>query len=80
MFQKGTWIFHGATLCSIDKLGSLFCPHNESKNKLLIFVNFTGFNQVQVSPSGHLRQMEGQAGNSDPIYNVCDSKTEKSAP
>ena len=34
----------------------------------------------EVSPSSYLGQTEGLAGNSKPIYEVCDSKSEKSAP
>ena len=32
------------------------------------------------SPSSYLGQTEGLAGNSKPISEVCDSKSEKSAP
>jgi hypothetical protein len=34
----------------------------------------------KVSPSSYLGQTEGLAGNSKPIYEICDSKSEKSAP
>ena len=34
----------------------------------------------EVSPSSYLGQTQGLAGNSKPIYEVCDSKGEKSAP
>ena len=34
----------------------------------------------EVSPSSYLGQTEGLAGNSKPIHEVCDSKSEKSAP
>ena len=34
----------------------------------------------EVNPSSYLWQTEGLAGNSKPIYEVCDSKSEKSAP
>ena len=34
---------------------------------------------IEVSPSSYLGQTEGLAGNSKPIYEVCDSKSEKSA-
>ena len=34
----------------------------------------------QVSPSSYLGRTEGLVGNSKPTYEVCDSKSEKSAP
>ncbi len=34
----------------------------------------------EVSPSSYLGQTQGLAGNSKVIYEVCDSKSEKSAP
>ena len=34
----------------------------------------------EISPSSYLGPTEGLAGNSKPIYDVCDSKREKSAP
>ena len=34
----------------------------------------------EVSPSSYPGQTEGLAGNSKPMYEVCDSKSEKSAP
>ena len=34
----------------------------------------------EVSPSTYLARTEGLAGNSKPIYEVCDSKSEKSDP
>ena len=34
----------------------------------------------EVSPSSYLGQTEGLVGNSNSIYEVCDSKSEKSAP
>ena len=34
----------------------------------------------EVSPSSYLGQTEGLAGSSNPMYLVCDSKSEKSAP
>ena len=34
----------------------------------------------EVSPSSYLGQTEGLVRNSSPMYEVCDSKSEKSAP
>ena len=34
----------------------------------------------QVSPSNYFGRTEGLVGNSKPIYEVCDSKSEKSSP
>ena len=44
----------------------------------MIQCNSRFFNEV--SPSSYLGQTEGLAGDSKPIYEVCDSKSEKSAP
>ena len=38
------------------------------------------FSEVSPSTSSYLEQTEGLVGNSKPIFEVCDSKSEKSAP
>ena len=38
------------------------------------------FTTLALGSSGYLGQTEGMAGNSKTIYEVCDSKSEKSAP
>ncbi len=44
----------------------------------MLLINSRFFNQV--SHSSYLGQTEGLAGNSKRIYEVCDSKSKKSAP
>ena len=61
---------------------------NESLLKLKFCANYAkgGFQTPritrffsEVSPSSYFGRTEGLAGNSKPIYNVCDSKSEKSS-